>query len=69
MAKKWVNGDDKNLRHEYVNHEIYDKLAYLLKNMILVCAYVRFRQLLNMVGRKLLFFKHSANLIGSAFSA
>ena len=50
--KKCVNGDDKNSRQEYVNHEIYDKIAYLLKNMILVCVYLRFKQLLNRVGRK-----------------
>ena len=32
--------------------KIYDKIAYLLKNMIFVCVYLRFRQLLNKVGRK-----------------
>ena len=52
LAEKCVNGDDKNLRQEYVNHEIYDKIAYLLRNMILVCVYLRFKQLLNRVGRK-----------------
>ena len=50
--KKCVNGDDKKSRQEYVNQEIYDKMAYLLKNMILVCVYLRFKQLLNRVGRK-----------------
>ena len=50
--KKCVNGDDKNLRQEYVNHEIYDKIAYLLKNMILVLVYLRSKQLLKRVGRK-----------------
>ena len=50
--KKCVNGDDKKLRQEYVNHEIYAKMTYLLKNMILVCVYLRFKQLLNRVGRK-----------------
>ena len=34
--KKCVNDDDKKLRQEYEYHEIYDKIAYLLKNMILV---------------------------------
>ena len=50
--KKCVNGDDKNSRQEYVNHEIYDKIAYLLKNMILVFVYLRSKQLLKRVGRK-----------------
>ena len=51
-AEKCVNGDGKNSRQEYVNHEIYDKMAYLIKNMILVCVYLRFKQLLNRVGEK-----------------
>ena len=42
----------KNSRQEYVNHEIYDKMAYLLKNMVLVCVYLKLKQLLNRVGRK-----------------
>ena len=46
--KKCVNGDDKNLRQEYVNHEIYDKMANLIKNM----CYLRFKQLLNRIERK-----------------
>ena len=50
--KKCVNGDDKNLQQDNVNHEIYDKMAYLIKNMILVCVCLRFKQLLNRVGRK-----------------
>ena len=50
--EKCVNGDEKYLRQEYVNHEIYDKMAYLLKHMILVCVYLRFKQLLNVIGRK-----------------
>ena len=39
-------------REEYVNHEFYDKMVYLFKNMILVCGYLRFKQLLNKIGRK-----------------
>ena len=50
--KKYKKGDDKKSRQEYVNHEIYDKMAYLIKNMILVCVYLRFEQLLNRIGRK-----------------
>ena len=49
--KKYENGKDKKSRQEYVNHEIYDKMAYLIKNMILVCVYLRFEQLLNRIGR------------------
>ena len=30
-GKKCVNGDDKNSRLEYVNHEIYDKIVCLSK--------------------------------------
>ena len=42
-AKKYKNGDDNKSRQEYVNHEIYDKMAYLFKNMILVqCKLNRF---------------------------
>ena len=52
LADKCANGDGKSSQQEYVNHEIYDKIAYLLKNMILVCVYLRFKQLLNRVGRK-----------------
>ena len=52
LAEKVRKWRQKNLRQEYVNHEIYDKIAYLLKNMILVCVYLRFKQLLNRVGRK-----------------
>ena len=51
LAKKYVNGDDKKSRKEYVNHEIYDKMAYLLKNMILLCD-LRFKQVFNRIGRK-----------------
>ena len=50
--KKYENGKDKKSRQEYVNHEIYSKMAYLLENMILVCVYLRFKQLLNRIGRK-----------------
>ena len=39
LAVKCLNGDDKNSRQEYVNHEIYDEMTYLLKKMILVCVY------------------------------
>ena len=28
MRKKSVNGDDKNFQQEYVNHEIYVKIAF-----------------------------------------
>ena len=52
LAEKCVNCDDKKFRQKYLNHEIYDKMAYLFKNMILVCVYLRFKQLLNRVGRK-----------------
>ena len=50
--KKYENGDDKKSQQEYINHEIYDKMEYLIKNMILVCVYLRFKQLLNRDGRK-----------------
>ena len=32
LKKLVKNGDDKNLWQEYVNHEIYDKMAHLYKN-------------------------------------
>lgn len=50
--KKYRNGDNKKLLQEYVNNEIYGKMAYLIKNMILVCVYLRFKQLLNSIGKK-----------------
>ena len=28
LAEKCVNGDDKNLGQEYVNHEVYDQMSY-----------------------------------------
>ena len=52
LAEKVINGDDKQSRKEYVNNEIYDKMAYLLKNMILFCVYLRFKQVFNRIGRK-----------------
>ena len=48
-VRKWRR---KNSQQEYVNHEIYDEMAYLLKHMILVCVNLRFKQLLKRVGRK-----------------
>ena len=50
--KKYENGNDKKSRQKYVNHEIYDKMAYLIKNVIFVGVYLRFKQLLNRDGRK-----------------
>ena len=38
--KKCANGDDNNSRQEYINNEIYDKIAYLLKNMMRACVYL-----------------------------
>ena len=38
--KKYENGDDKKSRQEYINHEIYDKMAYLIKNMIVVYVFI-----------------------------
>ena len=51
-GKKYENGDDKKSQQEYENHEIYDKMAHLIKDMILVCVYLRFKQSLNRIGRK-----------------
>ena len=68
--KKYENGNDKKSRQKYVNHEIYDKMAYLLKNMILVYVCLsKIWQLLNRVGAVFVVFKHSENLIGSVLSA
>ena len=66
--KKYENGNDKKSRQKYVNHEIYDKMAYLLKNMILVCGYLRFRQL-KREKKGSVVFKHNANLTVSVVSA
>ena len=42
-------------------------MAYLFKSMILVCVYLRLKQLLNNIGRKqAVLFLNSANMIGSA---
>ena len=38
--EKYENGDGQKFQEEYVNHEIYDKMAYLIKNMKVVYVFI-----------------------------